>query len=54
MTVKSTNYAKIDRRQEILTFWQYLVPATKFYCKYNKENIAHRSECPEIIGKTRF
>ena len=52
MTFKYTKYAKImiDARKYGL-FENIRIPQLRFHCKYHKEKIAYRSECPEIIGK---
>ena len=56
MTFKSTKYAKImtDAKKHGL-FDNIRFPQLRFHCKcYKIKKFAHRSECPEIIGKTLF
>ena len=55
MIFKYTKYAKImiDTRKYRL-FDNIRFPQLRFHCKYYKEKIAYRSECPEIIDKNLF
>ena len=55
MIFKYTKYAKImiDARKYGL-FDNIRFPQLRFHCKYYKETIVYRSECPEIIDKNLF
>ena len=52
MTFKSTKYAKImTDPKKYAPFDNIRFPQLRFHCKYYKEKIAYRSECPEIFRK---